>query len=335
MEPDHLKILGRLGPFSALSETDLTLIAERGTFADHPVGTLLFKRSANDDHSHFLLRGKLNLVDAAFDNQAFSDADSVNYGAVDDFQPHRVSAVCETPCLVFSCPKTVRDSIEDLLENAAASAEGVEAETNWMERLLKTPLFEFIPPTNIQALFKCFEPHQMLAGDVVVKQGDPGDYFYVIKRGILRCEVEKEGTYSEVAKLSVGQSFGQDALISDLPRNASVIAETSGELMRICEADFERLLLAPVIEVVQDNDIESLGQAMEAETAIIDVRPTVEPEGLDSNALHIPFLSLRTHMEALSKEKVYVIRGSGSEKIAELGAYLLNENGFTAYVLAP
>ena len=50
--------------------------------------------------------------------------------------------------------------------------------------------------------------------------------------------------------------------------------------------------------------------------------------------LHIPFLSLRTHLEELSSEKVYVIKGSGPEKIAELSAYLLNESGFTAYVLA-
>lgn len=335
MEPDNLKILGRLGPFSALSETDLKLIAERGTFTDHPVGTLLFKRSANDDHSHFLLKGKLNLVDSAFDNQPFTDADSVNYGAVDDFEPHRVSAVCESPCLVFSFPKTVRDSIEGLLENAAASAEGVEVETNWMERLLKTPLFEFIPTANIQALFKCFEPYQMLAGDVVVKQGDPGDYFYVIKRGILRCEVEKDGTFSEVAKLSIGQSFGQDALISDLPRNASVTAETSGELMRLSEEDFERLLLAPVIEVIQPSAIEPLSQSLDSEVMIIDVRPSVDSESEDSSMLHIPFLSLRTHLEELSTEKVYVIKGSGPEKIAELSAYLLNESGFTAYVLAP
>jgi hypothetical protein len=174
----------------------------------------------------------------------------------------------------------------------------------------------------------------MLAGDVVVKQGDPGDYFYVIKRGILRCEVEKDGTFSEVAKLSIGQSFGQDALISDLPRNASVTAETSGELMRLSEEVFERLLLAPVIEVIQPSAIEPLSQSLDSEVVIIDVRPSIDPESEDSSMLHIPFLSLRTHLEELSNEKVYAIKGSGPEKIAELSAYLLNESGFTAYVLA-
>ena len=89
-----------------------------------------------------------------------------------------------------------------------------------------------------------------------------------------------------------------------------------------------------MIEVIQPSAIEPLSQLLDSEVVIIDVRPSVDPEPEDSSMLHIPFLSLRTHLEELSSEKVYVIKGSGPEKIAELSAYLLNESGFTAYVLA-
>ena len=330
MEPDQLKILGRLGPFSALSESDLALIAERGTFAQHTVGSLLFKRSEDDIQSHYLLKGRLNLVNSKFENRAFTDADCAEYGAVDDFQPHRVSAVCETSCLVFSFPKSVRGSIEDLLESAAAGADGASNEINWMERLLKTPLFEFIPPTNTQELFKRFESRRMISGDVIVKQGDLGNFFYVIKSGSVSVEVQTDGATSETATLSAGQSFGQDALISDLPRNASVVATKSGELLRIDKEDFKRLLLSPVLETVQRQDIESLGGPVQ----ILDVSLSRELGMLEKGVLNIPFLSLRTYFKELPKDVTYVVQGPHSGKIRELAAYLLNENGFTTYVLA-
>ncbi len=334
MEPDHLKILGRLGPFSALSESDLLLIAERGSFVNHPVGTLLFKRSTDDEFSHYLLKGKLTLVDSEFENKAFTDADCADYGAVDDFQPHRVSAVCETNCLVFSFAKIVRDSIEDLLEGAAASADGIYGESSWMERLLKTPLFEFVPPSNIEALFKRFRSHRMIAGDVIIKQGDPGDYFYVIKSGNVRVEVELGGKVSEVASLSAGQTFGQDSLISDLPRNASVVANKSGELVSIEKEDFRALLLSPVIESVQSENLQSLSKSSKAGVQIIDISPSRDGGGQDHTILNIPYLSLRTYLTELSSDVIYVVKGPNSGKIKELAAFLMNENGYTAYVLA-
>lgn len=52
------------------------------------------------------------------------------------------------------------------------------------------------------------------------------------------------------------------------------------------------------------------------------------------SALSIPFMALRNHIHELSKEIVYAVRGPASPKINLLGAYLLNEAGHTAYVLA-
>ena len=335
MDDSQLKILKGLSPFSALSDANFIKIAARGEIKSQPAGALLFKRFSNDPDSHWLLTGQLNLVNDAFENRAFTESDSQTYGAVDDFQPHTVSAVCEAPCAVFTLSKTVQSEIETLLEAAASTAENSLSIGNWMERLLSTPLFEFIPPTNIQELFKRFKTRQVTSGEIIIKQGDPGDFFYMIKTGSVSVHVEMNGKVNQVAKLTAGQSFGQDALVSDLPRNATIMATAPCELGMLTEADFEDLLLSPVIEVITPAEIE---EAVRVQGTRVQILNLYQPDDLQPEAaaeeLAIPFMALRNHIHEFSKEIVYVVRGPASPKINLLGAYLLNEAGHTAYVLA-
>ena len=335
MDDSQLRILKGLSPFSALSDADFTKIAARGEIKHQPAGALIFKRFSHDADSHWLLTGRLNLVNDAFENRAFTETDSQTYGAVDDFQPHTVSAVCEEPCAVFTLPKSVQGEIETLLEAAASTAENSLSTGNWMERLLSTPLFEFIPPTNIQALFKRFKTRQVTSGEIIIKQGDPGDFFYMIKTGAVSVHVEMNGKVNQVAKLTAGQSFGQDALVSDLPRNATVMATAPCELGMLTEADFEDLLLNPVIEVITPAEIEESVRVHGTQVQILNLYQPDEPqpEAIEDE-LAIPFMALRNHIHELSTEIVYAVRGPASPKINLLGAYLLNEAGHTAYVLA-
>ena len=53
----------------------------------------------------------------------------------------------------------------------------------------------------------------------------------------------------------------------------------------------------------------------------------------DVASISIPFIQLRDHLNELPKDVIYVVQGPSSPKIGMVGAYLLNENGFIAYVL--
>ena len=57
---------------------------------------------------------------------------------------------------------------------------------DWMTTLLQTAAFHRIPPANIQAIFIRMQQINFKAGDVVIKQGDEGDFFYAITRGAMR-----------------------------------------------------------------------------------------------------------------------------------------------------
>ena len=61
---------------------------------------------------------------------------------------------------------------------------------DWMTTLLQIRAFHKIPPANIQAIFMRLEEVSYSAGDAVIKQGDAGEYFYIITDG--HCLVTRE-----------------------------------------------------------------------------------------------------------------------------------------------
>ena len=109
-----------------------------------------------------------------------------------------------------------------------------------MTALLQTKAFHRIPPANIQAIFMRMQRVDYRAGEVVIKQGDDGDYFYVIVKGT--CAVTRETPLNsdgiKLAELGIGDTFGEEALISDAKRNATITMLTDGALMRLGKEDF-------------------------------------------------------------------------------------------------
>ena len=127
------------------------------------------------------------------------------------------------------------------VEELQAQLQGAGSD-DWMTTLLQTKAFHRIPPANIQAIFMRMQRTPCRAGEVVIKQGDEGDYFYVIVQG--KCAVTRETPLNregiKLAELSVGDTFGEEALIAEAKRNATVTMLTDGVLMRLEQAGLPR-----------------------------------------------------------------------------------------------
>ena len=86
------------------------------------------------------------------------------------------------------------------------------------------------------------------SGDTIIKQGDDGDYYYIIRNGTCKVtRTSKTGSEITLAQLSDGDAFGEEALLSEAKRNASIIMTTDGMLMRLSKQDFNELLKAPML----------------------------------------------------------------------------------------
>ncbi len=95
-----------------------------------------------------------------------------------------------------------------------------------LELLRASPIFAPLPPATLEALAARLEPRRVDASEIVFAQGDQGDEFYLVDSGRVSVAVDTE----VVAELGPGESFGEIALLRDVPRTATVTALTEVSL---------------------------------------------------------------------------------------------------------
>ena len=218
--------------------------------------------------------------------------------------------------------------VEELSENK----DGENTGGDWMTTLLQTKAFHRIPPANIQAIFMRMQRVNLKAGDIVIKQGAEGDYFYVIVSGKVlvtrETPLNKEGL--KLAELGPGDSFGEEALIAEAKRNATVTMVTEGSLMRLGKQDFQTLLNEPLLQWVEYDQAKTL---VAEGGKWLDVRLPSEFQNFRiEEAINIPLYFIRLRLNALEKKTKYIVCCDTGRR-SSAAAYILSERGFEAYVL--
>ena len=212
------------------------------------------------------------------------------------------------------------------------SADLKNGEGDWMSALLSSETFQQVPPQNIQSIFMRLQRVDYKAGDVVIHQGSKGDHFYIIKSG--RCRVTREtpgnGNNIDLAELGVGDTFGEEALISNEARNATITMQTDGTLMRLGRDDFQSLLNEPMIVSLEHEDAD---EAVTQGGKWLDVRVPSEFKAFSkANAMNLPLYLLRHKLNVLDRKTPYVVYCDTGRR-SSAAAFILNQQGFETAVL--
>jgi CRP-like cAMP-binding protein len=316
-----------------MNEEEFTETVAKAQLASIAKGKMIFKQADKDSKVYWLVAGSLDLLDEKFEARNFKSDDENAKNPIDNESPHRFTAVTTGKSRILTIERSDLGMFNGDTQFGSLDIVLKEEGIDWMSTLLSSPLFEFIPPANIQSLFGKFEELPVERGSAIITQGNKGDYFYVIQAGRAKVERTVGDKTTVLAELKAGDNFGQDALVSDAPRNATVTMTTNGNLMRLSEPDFESLLMKPVLETITMEETREMIKQGDPKTYIIDVRSQKEAEeDKIHGSLNVPFLLLRKNAPKLKQEGIYVMADEGGKR-AELGAYILNEKGFTAYVL--
>lgn len=190
--------------------------------------------------------------------------------------------------------------------------------------------FASLPPANIQALLGKFGRMPVKRGDVLIRQGDPGDYYYVIESG--RCRVSRQvaGSAVQLAELKEGDAFGEEALVADTERNATVTMATDGMLLRLSKQDFNELLRAPLLQRISGDEAES---RVAGGAVWIDVRFPAEYQGDGyPGAINIPLNDIRQASAALDPHQEYIVYCQTGRR-SSAAAFLLSQRGLHAALL--
>lgn len=145
-----------------------------------------------------------------------------------------------------------------------------------LELLGKNEVMRSLPPAEIDALIPYLQEFETSEGSYLFKQGEAGDALYLITSGSLgvfvRKEGDAEGDGTRVDGISHGQVVGEMALLGGGVRNATILAESDVQAVKIDSEDFEHLMKdAPGLRAaVEDLKRERVLKTMQREAALMD-----------------------------------------------------------------
>ena len=332
------ELLRTFSPLDGLKRDNLAALARKVQIRELSPQQILFKEGDTEKRTVYVVSGSLELICNGKIEEIIKGGTAAARNPVAAVFPRRVSARARDRVQYISIDSDLLDvmltwdqtgSYEVSELNDQGDASGGD---DWMTMLLQTKAFHKIPPANIQAIFMRMQQINYKTGDVVLKQGAEGDYFYVLTRG--RCLVTRETPLNKdgikLAELAVGDTFGEEALISDAKRNATVTMTTDGAVMRLGKDDFRNLLNEPMLDWVSLSEAEEI---VKSGGLWLDVRlPSEFENNHKEGAINIPLYFIRLKINALDQSKKYVLCCDTGRR-SSAGAYILSERGFQSYVL--
>lgn len=330
------KILKTLEPLNRLNPILLDELAAKSIIDEVPANRIICRHGDTDSRQIYLLSGQIEVAIKGETKTNIIKSKSALKTPIAEGSPRTATLKTKTASTLLYIDA---DLLELLMSdepelNATYEVTEITAEDNddWMLSFLQSPAFLQLPTENIQKLLTHMEEIPVNKGQIIINQGAIDDNYYIVKSG--SCNVHRkpyEGAADVLlATLPTGSGFGEEALISNGSRNATITMRENGSLMRLKKKDFLSLLINPLINYFEHN--ETLKKLDEG-CVVIDVRSEQECKKQPlEGSVNIPLSMLRVKFDSLNADREYLlVCEDGSQSSA--AAFLMIQNGFKCSVL--
>ena len=183
------------------------------------------------------------------------------------------------------------------------------------EFLRTLPLFNLLSESDLEALAEVLVLQSFSQCDVIVNEGEPGDLAYIIKKGTVACYVNKE----EKRQLRPGDFFGEQALLYDTRRTATVIALDQVEVLSLGRRHLSKVLGGHLESIVYRNSMRMA----------FDRSPTLKyllSHQIESLIEHVEVFKYNpgdvvVEQGTLKSEKIYIVLNGGLEGEASFAVF--------------
>lgn len=326
-------LLRRFVPLNALSQPVLDELAAQSEEVTLAKGQVIFRQGDDDPWLYFLLQGEVLIQEHDLAPRIIQAGSEGARYALARTRPRSHSAVAATSARLLRVNETLLESrlgFDQATAYEVFEYDGSDDPT-WMTQILSNPAFRKVPPTHANAMFGHFQPLTCKAGEVIIRQGEKAEYYYLIRSGHAQVtRTAPGGAPLVLAELGPGDGFGEDALLTGDRRSASITLLSDSLLMRLSKQDFDALLKTPLVKSV---DLSEARRLLRAGAQLVDVRLEDEfREGTLRNSLNLPLYLLRLKAQSLDPQKKYILFCQ-YELRSSAAAFLLAQRGLDAYVL--
>lgn len=206
-----------------------------------------------------------------------------------------------------------------------------EDRTMLIGKIRQSELFKDLPQENLEEMLRRMDTVPVSKGDVIIRQGDEGDFYYLLVEGL--AQVLRKGDGDEgpkvVAELDEPKGFGEEALISNAKRNATIVMKTDGIVMRFSKDSFNDYVKEPILDWYP---------AAQAQKEIgngakwLDVRDEEDARSHLPGAIEIPIDEIRKRAGELNKDLLYICYCDNG-RMSSSAAFVLKQMGYKTGVL--
>ncbi len=324
-----------LSPLSRLRQPFLVDLFEHAAVQTVFKDQAIFEHGAFDYQHIYLLHGDVELIYPNGSSELVKGRDQVFPLAHQ--QPRPCRALAKNDCSVLRIDSDRLDrtlswsQVADYLMSEISMQRDLDEDCEWMQTVLNSNLFIKVPPVNVNQIFHRLTPMVVFNEEVIIRQGEIGDCCYFIKEGTadILVRADENSAPEKVNSVGPGRCIGEDALVNETVRNATVKMTGDGVLMRMEKSDFLLLLQEPVVEELNEAEISELIET----PVLVDVRTDEEyTEGHLALSANIPLSLLSMKKRLLSPGQSYVFYCDTGRR-SRAAAWLLGKEGYNVYSL--
>ncbi len=236
-------ILRRTGLLDGLGEEELASVADSCTTMEAPAGTVILREGEEGNELYVVLNGAVEVFTQAPDGTdvPLARREEGHYFGEQALLPsgdrrRNASVRCTTPVTLLRVP---RGALELALAKDRELGEKLRAlGADQVRRKLvrQSAAFRTVPADFLEG--SLCEEVRFTDGEVIFREGDPGDYLYLVVSGAVEIHREEAGRQKLIVRLEPGQCFGELALIDREPRAATATAHGAVVALRMAGERF-------------------------------------------------------------------------------------------------
>lgn len=240
----------RMPLFSGLSGKELEAFMDSLQLQHIAADEFIYREGESGSYMYIIGMGiaRLETKDPSGNRKVYSqlvEGDFFGEYAFMSRSKHQESAIAESDCSIL---KISRDTFDEWVSQYPTIKNSVEE--FYRQRVLArviaiTPVFEGVPTEARMALANRFHLKVYESGQVVIREGEQGDTFYLIRSGkvtVSTGNINASGDPVVLGSMSDGDFFGEVALLTSKPRTATIVADGTLELMELSRGDFNEIV---------------------------------------------------------------------------------------------
>ncbi|MCL6415342.1 cyclic nucleotide-binding domain-containing protein [Aestuariirhabdus sp. Z084] len=351
-----LKQISRLHPMQLLGKPAQKQLIEIALQIKVKQGSMVLKKRKELTSYSYLFKGKVELRHSFDDRRLLSVEDEMALQPLEDLIDIGASIRALEECVIL---RFDRDFIDNLRTSSSPASSPVDStygvvsiegdanyldssmidddyQEDWTLQLLDSPLARNLKPTALHRLMAKLERVDVKLGDQLIEQGQRADYFYILISGEAALSTDLHGPFNgQTINLSEGTHFGEEALLGDTLRNATIKMTSDGVVGRLNRQQFLEVFSESLLPTLPEQQFNQLLEQEEIACLLLDVRFREElRDDTRENVLNIPISRLRSALPQLNRGTTYLLSAQGGPR-SELACCILRQHDFSAFLQAP